>query len=114
MPEYLGVECAGDAEGVLQDVHWSMGAFGYFPSYAFGNLYGLQFWEKLKEDIPGVDTDLENMDYTNIHSWLQKNIHQKGRCAEGALLIKDITGRKLSEKPFLHYIEKKYSELYEL
>ena len=114
MKDYFGIECTDDAEGVLQDVHWSMGAFGYFPSYALGNLYGLQFWEKLKEDIPETEAALERQEYGEIHAWLRKNIHQKGRCAEPAALIKEVTGRELSEKYFLRYIEKKYTELYGL
>ena len=113
LKNYCGVEISDDAEGVLQDVHLSMGAFGYFPSYALGNLYALQFWEKLLEDLP-ADTLLEQKEYGKINSWLREHIHCKGRSAEGAALIKEITGRSLSEESFLNYIEKKYSDLYGL
>ena len=114
MKEYLGVECANDAEGVLQDVHWSMGAFGYFPSYALGNLYGLQFWGKLKEDCGNMDEALEKKEYGAIHAWLKENIHRKGRSALPAELIKEVTGRPLSADDFSDYIEHKYTELYGL
>ncbi|MCL1814581.1 MAG: carboxypeptidase M32 [Treponema sp.] len=114
MKDYLGVECADDAEGILQDVHWSMGAFGYFPSYALGNLYALQFWEKLCTDIPGVEEALEKQEYGLIHNWLREKIHRKGRSAEPAVLIKEITERELSLESFLRYIKTKYSELYGL
>ena len=114
MKDYLGVECADDAEGVLQDVHWSMGSFGYFPSYALGNLYGLQFWETLNKDIPEAAAELERKEYGTIHSWLKEKIHRKGRSVEPAALIKEVTGGSLSSDGFFRYLEKKYTELYGL
>jgi len=114
MKEYLGLEITGDAEGVLQDVHWSMGAFGYFPSYALGNLYGLEFWDKLTADLPDVDAALEKRDYGDIHRWLREKIHHRGRGTEPAALLREVTGRDLSAESFLCYIEKKYTELYGL
>jgi carboxypeptidase Taq len=114
MEEYLGLRIADDAEGVLQDVHWSMGAFGYFPSYALGNLYGLQFWEKLTGDIPNVEAALEKREYGEIHRWLREKIHHRGRCTEPAALLREVTGKGLSVENFLNYIERKYTELYGL
>ena len=114
MKDYLGVECADDGEGVLQDVHWSMGAFGYFPSYALGNLYALQFWNSLNEVLGDMDEILEQREYGKIHSWLGENIHCKGRSADPAKIILDVTGLPLSAESFFHYIEQKYAELYGL
>ncbi|MDR2552294.1 MAG: carboxypeptidase M32 [Treponema sp.] len=114
MKKYLGLSPADDADGVLQDIHWSMGAFGYFPSYALGNLYGLQLWEKLGEDLPGMAESLERRDYGGIHRWLGEKIYRRGRRVEPARLIEEATGKPLSSSAFLGYIEKKYSELYEL
>ena len=114
MKDYLGVECADDAEGVLQDVHWSMGAFGYFPSYALGNLYALQFWARLQEELGPVEPMLERREYGTILSWLREHIHRKGRCREPAELIREVTGSSLSAESFLSYIEQKYTELYGL
>ncbi|MDR2211430.1 MAG: carboxypeptidase M32 [Spirochaetaceae bacterium] len=114
MEEYLGLRPACDAQGILQDVHWSMGAFGYFPSYALGNLYGLQFWEKLRECLPDTDAALGRRDYAAIHRWLGENIYRWGRRLEPSRLLLKITGKELSAEPFLRYIERKYTELYEL
>jgi len=114
MKEYLGLEITDDAEGVLQDVHWSMGAFGYFPSYALGNLYGLEFWDALTKGLPNVDAALEKREYGDIHRWLREKIHHRGRRTEPAALLREVTGRDLSAESFLCYIEKKYTELYGL
>jgi carboxypeptidase Taq len=109
---YLGLESETDVDGVLQDIHWSMGSFGYFPSYALGNLYGLQILKKLKQDIPAYESALAEGKFGLLHDWLKENIYRWGcRLEPGELLLK-ITGEKLSVNPFLDYIESKYSELY--
>ncbi|MCL2127110.1 MAG: carboxypeptidase M32 [Treponema sp.] len=115
--EYLGIETdasgpRSDADGVLQDIHWSMGAFGYFPSYVLGNLYGLQFTRKLREDIPELDELTAEGNFTRLHIWLRDNICRWGRRLEPAELLEKVTGEKLQAGPFLEYIEKKYGELY--
>ena len=112
MKELIGVEPETDSLGVLQDVHWSMGAFGYFPSYALGNLYGLDFWEKLKSDIPGTDQLIAEGNFTPIRTWLRDTIYVWGRRLEPPLLLKTVTGKSLSPEPFLTYIESKYAEIY--
>jgi carboxypeptidase Taq len=114
MKELLGVEVPDDARGILQDVHWSMGAFGYFPSYALGNLYALQFWNKLKADINGVDRLIARRDYAPIRQWLKEMIHRHGRRLDPAELLFRVTGETLSSLPFLEYLETKYAELYGL
>ena len=114
MKEYLGIEPETDADGVLQDIHWSMGAFGYFPSYALGNLYSLQFWDKLKSDIPHHDELIGSHNLKPIHEWLKNNIHIWGCRLEPRDLLKTVTGHSLSSEPFLNYIESKYSSLYGL
>ena len=112
MKEYLGVEPETDTQGVLQDVHWSMGAFGYFPSYALGNLYGLQFWEKLKSDIPQTEDLIAEGNFDPLRSWLRDKIYNWGRRPEPRDLLKTVTGKDLSAEPFLGYIESKYAGLY--
>jgi carboxypeptidase Taq len=107
--EYLGLASETDADGVLQDIHWSMGSFGYFPSYALGNLYGLQITQKLKADIPELDDLVAVGDFGKLHSWLKDNVYRWGcRLPPGELLEK-ITGEKLQAEPFLKHIEEKYS-----
>lgn len=114
MKELLGVEPETDAEGVLQDVHWSMGSFGYFPSYALGNLYGLQFWEKLKDDIPETDREIAAGNFVSVREWLKNAVYVHGQRLEPARLLKAVTGKELSAEPFLDYIESKYSRIYGL
>ena len=114
MKEYLGLEPQTDAQGVLQDVHWSHGSFGYFPSYALGNLYGLQFFGKLKTDIPSFDDLAAKGDFAPVHGWLSDNIHKWGKRLAPRDLLKKVTGENLSVEPFLKYIEEKYSAIYNL
>jgi carboxypeptidase Taq len=110
--EYLGLESETDADGVLQDIHWSLGSFGYFPSYALGNLYGLQIRNKLKSDLPDMETAIAGGKFGEIHAWLKDTIYRWGCRLEPAELLFKITGEKLSVNPFLEYIEGKYTELY--
>ena len=112
MKDSLGVEPETDAEGVLQDTHWSGGAFGYFPSYALGNLYGLQFHEKLKTDFPGFPIGAEKDNFSALHAWLNENIYVWGHRLSPQELLKKVTGGELKAEPFLQYIETKYRDLY--
>ncbi|MDR0378264.1 MAG: carboxypeptidase M32 [Spirochaetaceae bacterium] len=114
MKELLGVEPETDAEGVLQDVHWSMGSFGYFPSYALGNLYGLQFLNTLRRDLPDYESDIARGNFSAIRQWLRENIYTWGRRLDPADLLLKVTGEKLSVAPFLEYIEGKYTDIYTL
>lgn len=112
--EYLGVEPKNDAEGVLQDVHWSDGSFGYFPSYALGNLYGAQFLNKMIKDIPEVFKEIQEGNLMSIHQWLKDNIHKHGGVHKPAELIKMVTGEELTAKYFIEYLNSKYKEIYKL
>ncbi|GHV70053.1 carboxypeptidase M32 [Spirochaetia bacterium] len=112
MKDYLGLEPPTDADGVLQDIHWSMGSFGYFPSYALGNLYGLQFRQKIMTDLPNLDDLILRGDFDPIHQWLRETIYRWGCRLEPSELLKTVTGEKLSAEPFLKYIEHKYDALY--
>jgi carboxypeptidase Taq len=114
MQEFLGLEPENDAQGVLQDVHWSMGSFGYFPSYALGNLYGLQLWQKIREDLGDVETALARKNFKALHTWLRERVYCWGCRLDPAELLMNITGKKLSVTPFLEYIEAKYTKLYGL
>lgn len=110
--EYLGIESETDADGVLQDVHWSMGSFGYFPSYALGNLYGLQIFDAMKRDIPAVDELIAAGNFGSLHAWLSDTVYCWGSRLEPGELLKKITGEKLSALPFIKYLGEKYQALY--
>ncbi|MDR1618109.1 MAG: carboxypeptidase M32, partial [Treponema sp.] len=110
--EYLGHESDTDAGGVLQDVHWSMGSFGYFPSYALGNLYGLQIAGKLREDLGDLDALTARGQFAEIRDWLGDRIYRWGCRLEPAELLMKVTGETLSAEPFVNYIETKYGSLY--
>lgn len=112
--EYLGVEPKNNAEGVLQDMHWSDGSFGYFPSYALGNLYGAQFLNKMKKDIPNLYEEIFKGNLSIIHDWLKNNIHKYGAVYKPNELIKKVTGQELSAKYFIDYLNKKFKDIYNL
>ncbi|MDR2606854.1 MAG: carboxypeptidase M32 [Treponema sp.] len=109
---YLGCASETDADGVLQDVHWSMGSFGYFPSYALGNLYALQIGKKLRQDVPDFEELISSGRFDEIRNWLGKTVYCWGRRLDPGDLLKKITGEELSVQPFLDYLEGKYSEIY--
>lgn len=112
--EYLGIEPENDREGILQDDHWAGGMIGYFPSYALGNIYGAQFLNKMQKDIPDIFTRIENGDLDSVHQWLKENIHKYGAVYTPQELIKKVTGEELNAKYFIEYLNKKYSEIYDL
>ncbi len=114
MEEYLGIRPPSDAEGVLQDVHWSFGAFGYFPTYTLGNLYSVQFFEQAKLELPQLETDIAAGQLLPLRRWLEQKIHRWGRMFTPAHLAERITGSSLRPEPFLNYVEQKYGELYQL
>ncbi len=114
MEEYLGIAPPSDAEGVLQDVHWSLGAFGYFPTYTLGNLYSVQFYEQAKQEIPNLEDAIAAGQLLDLRRWLEQKIHRWGRMFTPAHLARRITGSTVSPEPFLNYVEKKYGELYQL
>ncbi len=114
MEEYLGVRPSNDAEGVLQDVHWSFGAFGYFPTYTLGNLYSVQFFNQAELDLPGLDDSCARGDFSALLSWLRENIHDVGRGRKAEELVLELTGQPLSAQPFMDYLEAKYKALYSI
>ncbi|HIE24814.1 MAG TPA: carboxypeptidase M32, partial [Anaerolineales bacterium] len=112
--KYLGITPSNDAEGVLQDIHWSFGGLGYFSTYALGNLISVQLWEKMKESIPDIDEQIRQGKFDTLLGWLRENIHLHGRKYEPQELVQKVTGSKITPEPYLHYLENKYSEIYEL
>jgi carboxypeptidase Taq len=112
--EYLGIVPKNDAEGCLQDIHWSAGLFGYFATYALGNLYASQFFAKAKEEMPDLDKKFAAGDFSDLKNWLRKNIHSYGKRYSAEQLVKRITGKPLSHEPMMSYLKTKFGELYGL
>ena len=108
----LGVRPANAAEGVLQDIHWSMGAFGYFPSYALGNLVNAQLYEAAERDLGSQEANLARGEFAPLLGWLRQNIHSQGGRWRAEELVERATGSKLSPEPFLRYIRSVTEEVY--
>ena len=114
MQEYLGITPKNDAEGVLQDIHWSLGAIGYFPTYTLGNLYGRQLYEAARQQIDGLEDRIAKGDLKSLREWLHTNIYRVGRAKTADELMLELSGRSLSTEPFNRYLEDKYGQLYDL
>ncbi len=114
MDEYLGITPPDQAKGVLQDIHWSMSAFGYFPTYALGNLYGAQIYKKALEVNPDLPKDYENGDFSNLLGFMRENVHRFGKIHEPRDLIKKVTGEKLNPQYFIDYVKDKFYPVYKL
>ena len=110
--DYLGVVPKGYADGILQDVHWSSG-FGYFPTYAMGNMYNAMYYNKMAQTFD-IDSLVRNGDFATINGWMKENVWKKADLLTSEEWIKDITGREFTAKDFLDYLEDKYTRLYEL
>jgi carboxypeptidase Taq len=110
--EYLGVEIEDDSEGVMQDTHWASGYFGYFPSYALGNIYSGQMLSKIQQDIPNWRSQIAEGNLDNVKAWLISKIQSQGNLYDPAVLLKMVTGREIDSRPYLEYLEEKYGQLY--
>ncbi len=114
MQEYVGIRPKNDAEGVLQDVHWSYGSIGYFSTYALGNLISAQLWEKIRKDIPELDGRIRSGKFEVLLDWLRENIHRHGRKYDPQDLVERVTGSRITAAPYVRYLTEKYSEIYGL
>jgi len=110
--EYLGIDVPNDAKGCLQDIHWSMAAMGYFPTYTLGNLYCAQFFEKALEVMPDLHEQFARGEFEPLKKWLNVNIHQHGRRYRAADLCQHVTGKPLSADPLMRHLEGKLRPLY--
>ncbi|MGE4169095.1 MAG: carboxypeptidase M32 [Candidatus Margulisiibacteriota bacterium] len=108
----LGIRPTSNATGVLQDVHWSMGAIGYFPTYTLGNLYSAQLFEAAKSAIPTLETSIQNGQLAPLTQWLRTHVHAKGRQLGAEALVRGITGSGLSIQPFMTYLTSKFDGIY--
>lgn len=112
--EYLGIDVPSDSKGVLQDVHWSHGSFGYFPTYSLGSFYAAQFYAQAKKEISGLEDEISSGNLTPLLKWLREKVHKHGRLYNSEELCKAITGEKLNFNYFMNYANEKYSYLYNL
>ncbi|MFT4414162.1 carboxypeptidase M32 [Fredinandcohnia humi] len=112
--EYLGIRPENDAKGVLQDVHWSGGSFGYFPSYALGYMYAAQLKNAMLKDLPNYDELLEEGNLAPIKEWLTEKVHQFGKLKKPLEILEDVTGEGLNARHLISYLEDKYKEIYRL
>ena len=111
MARLLGVEVPDDAQGVLQDVHWGAGLFGYFPTYTLGNLMAAQLWTRVSADLPDVEERIGAGDFAPLREWLREHIHRHGRKFPPRELLHRVTGEELRTEPFLDYLRAKLADV---
>jgi carboxypeptidase Taq len=109
---YLGLPVPNDSEGCLQDMHWAIGVFGYFPTYTLGILYAAQLWDAAKRQVPDLENRIAAGDLGALLGWLRQNVHRHGRRYDARTLIERATGRAPGEGCFIRYIREKYGKIY--
>jgi carboxypeptidase Taq len=109
---YLGVNVPDAKNGCLQDIHWSHGSFGYFPTYSLGSLYAAQFFAFMQTKYPGLTNEIAQGNYSNIHQWLQSKVYQYGKTYTSNELCNKATGEPLEMSYFLQYLNNKYQMVY--
>lgn len=114
MHSYLGIKPGSDSEGLLQDVHWSHGSFGYFPTYLLGNLYGAQWLHYLSKDIPDLEKRVGKGDLELVLRWMREKIHQHGRKYRAFELVQRVTGEDLNPQYFEEYLKERFGSLYQV
>jgi carboxypeptidase Taq len=114
MQEYLGIVPKKDAEGVLQDVHWSIGYFGYFPTYMLGNLYAAQLFAVVRREIANLEDEIAKGNFRVLLEWLRAKVHPFGLVREAPELLREITGKSLTPEPWLEYVKEKFGKIYGL
>ena len=110
----LGLDVPDDAHGVLQDIHWSSGMFGSFPTHTIGNVMASQFYQAAGQQLPELESGLARGEYAPLRGWLTDNIYQFGRTYTPHELLERVTGRGLDPQPYLDYLSGKYGEFYGL
>jgi carboxypeptidase Taq len=114
MEEYLGDTPKNDAEGVLQDIHWADGLFGYFPTYTIGNVLSVQFFDEAVKARPEIPEQIQRGEFAALLGWLRQNIHRHGARHEPDELVERATDRPLDTALHLSYLRNKFGELYDL
>ncbi len=114
MRDYLGVTPPSDAQGVLQDIHWSYGSIGYFSTYALGNIISAQLWERINKEIRNLEEQIRKGQFAELLEWLRKNIHQYGHKYDPRDLVRKVTGNDIDSAAYVRYLTEKYGEIYGL
>ncbi|NNE70587.1 MAG: carboxypeptidase M32 [Rhodothermales bacterium] len=114
MRDYLGVAPDTDSEGCLQDIHWSLGAFGYFPTYALGNLMSAQLWSAMERDLGSLEDLVANGEFSPLLGWLRQNVHRHGRRKTATQILEATYGSGLDAGPWMAYARKKFGDLYDV
>lgn len=114
MHDYLGVTPPSDAQGVLQDIHWSYGSIGYFSTYALGNIISAQLWERINKEIRNLEEQIRKGQFAELREWLRKNIHQYGHKYDPRDLVRKVTGNDIDSAAYVRYLTEKYGEIYGL
>lgn len=114
MQEYLGIRPPNDTDGVLQDIHWSIGLVGYFSTYALGNLISVQLWECILRDIPDLPEQIRRSEFAALLAWLRQNIHRHAAKYAPQELVERVTGSPIDPAPYMRYLQTKYGEIYGL
>ncbi len=114
MEQYMGIVPPTDAKGILQDVHWSSGLVGYFPTYSLGNFLSVQYWDQALKDVPAIPAQIEQGNFEPLLTWLRENIHQYGRKYWPQELTRRVTGEKIQTRSFVRYLKNKYTAIYDL
>jgi len=108
----LGLEVPDDARGCLQDIHWSFGGLGYFPTYTLGNLYAAQLMDAARRDLGGLEDDFRRGEFGRLKDWLTQHVHRHGQHYRANELCRRATGSVLSSAPFTAYLREKYEPVY--
>jgi carboxypeptidase Taq len=114
MEEYLGVRVPDVADGVLQDIHWPGGSFGYFPTYSLGNVISVQIWERAREALPDLEEQFEAGEFGDLREWLRENLYQHGRKFTPRETLERVAGGPLDPEPYVRYLKGKLGEIYGL
>jgi len=112
--DILGLKIKNDAEGLMQDSHWANGYYGYFPSYTIGNIYSGQILKAIKKSVINYKNKIAFGELADINQWLKEKVHSHGSLYDSNDLIKKISGENITTQPYLHYLEEKYRELYNI
>lgn len=112
MKQYVGVDVSSDAQGCLQDIHWSAGLIGYFPTYQLGNIIASQIWEKARADLPDLEAQFERGEFMPLREWLREKLHRHGRKFTPQETIRRVVGGDIDVAPYIRYLKSKFGEIY--